>query len=274
MNLGVWETAFAAAVGDFIRNYLPNLVAAIGLVLAGWVVALAAQSAIARVFGGGLALLSRRPALGRAIALTRLSPGLVQLLARVVFWLVLLLFIAAAVERLQLTIAAALVSAFVAFLPRVVVALVIVFGSIVAGQLAYSAVTRGASAARLPQAPLLARAVQVMLVVFGALTAADQVGIQSTLLTVVLATAVAATLGGASLAFGLGSRVAVSNIVGMFYLLKTYRVGQVVRIGDVEGEIVEISQTGVFIASPAGRVLVPGRRFSEEPSVLVAGGRS
>jgi small-conductance mechanosensitive channel len=60
----------------------------------------------------------------------------------------------------------------------------------------------------------------------------------------------------------------------MFYLLKTYRVGQVVRIGDVEGEIVGITQTGVFIESPAGRVLVPGRRFSEDTSTLVTGARS
>jgi small-conductance mechanosensitive channel len=274
MNLGVWETAFAAAVGDFVRNYLPNIAAAVGLVLAGWIVALVARVAVARVFGGGLALLARRPAVGRALARTQLSPRLIAVLARVVFWLVLLLFVAAAIERLQLTIAAALVSAFVAFLPRVVVALVIMFAGIVAGQVAFSAISRGASAARLPQAHLLARAVQMMIVGVAALTAADQVGIQSTLLTVVVATAVAATLGGASLAFGLGSRVAVSNIIGMFYLLKTYRVGQVVRIGDIEGEIVEVTQTGVFIAAPSGRVLVPGRRFSEEPSVLVAGGRS
>jgi small-conductance mechanosensitive channel len=60
----------------------------------------------------------------------------------------------------------------------------------------------------------------------------------------------------------------------VFYLLKTYRVGQIVRIGDVEGEITEITQTGVFIATPQGRVLVPGRCFSETPSVLVTGGRS
>jgi hypothetical protein len=46
-----------------------------------------------------------------------------------------------------------------------------------------------------------------------------------------------------------------------------------VRIGDIEGEIIEISQTGVFIASPDGRVLVPGRRFSEETSTLLAEGR-
>jgi small-conductance mechanosensitive channel len=135
-------------------------------------------------------------------------------------------------------------------------------------------VHRGAAAAGLPQATLLARSVQIVLIFFGIVTGADHVGIQSTLLTVVVATAVGAVLGGATLAFGLGSRIAVSNIVAVFYLLKTYRVGQVVRIGDVEGPIVEITQTGVLIASPEGRVLVPGSRFSTETSTLVAGGQS
>ena len=149
------------------------------------------------------------------------------------FWFVLILFVAAAVERLQLTIAAALLSGFAALLPRVLVGLIILFGSILPGHAAYAAVNRAAAAAGLPQAGLLARSVQLILIFLGIVTAADQIGIQSTLLTVVVATALGAVLGGATLAFGLGSRTAVSNIVAVFYLLKTYRVGQVVRIGDV-----------------------------------------
>jgi small-conductance mechanosensitive channel len=277
MGAGVWESAFASAVGEFLQRvvaYLPNLAAGLGLIVLGWIVALLARAVVSRLLGGALSLIARQPRLGRALERSRLGPEFARLVSRVVFWFILTLFVAAAVERLQLTIAAALVTAFAVWLPRVLVALVIVFGGIIAGQVAHAAVNRAAGAAGVAQAGLLARSVQVILLFFAIVTAADQVGIQSTLLTVVVATAVGAVLGGATLAFGLGSRVAVSNIVAVFYLLKTYQVGQVVRIGDVEGEIVEISQTGVFIASPAGRVLVPGRRFSEEASVLVAGGRS
>jgi small-conductance mechanosensitive channel len=276
MNFAVWESAVAAAVGEFVQRaiaYLPSLAAGIGLIVLGWLIAALTSAAMRRVLGGGLTLLGRQPRLGRAVERTRLGPEFVGLASRVVFWFVLTLFVAAAVERLQLTIAAALVTGFAAWLPRVLVALAIVFGGVVAGQLAFSAVSRAAAAAGLPQAGLLARSVQVILLFFAIVTAADQLGVQSTLLTAVVATAVGAVLGGATLAFGLGSRVAVSNIVAVFYLLKTYRVGQMVRIGDIEGEIIEISQTGVFIASPDGRVLVPGRRFSEETSTLLAEGR-
>jgi small-conductance mechanosensitive channel len=277
MDFAVWESAFASAVTEFLQQaaaYLPSLAAALALVLLGWVVAWLSRLIVSRLLGGATALAMRQPAIGRALERTGLGQGFTTLLSRVVFWFVLALFIAAAVERLHLPIAAALVSAFAAFLPRVLVGLVIVFAGIVAGQISFATVYRTAVAAGLPQAGLLARSVQLILVFFGIVTAADHVGIQSTLLTVVVATAVGAILGGATLAFGLGSRTAVSNIVAVFYLLKTYRVGQIVRIGDIEGEIVEITQTGVFIAAPAGRVLVPGQRFSEEASILVAGGRS
>jgi small-conductance mechanosensitive channel len=270
MDFAVWESAFASAVTEFLQQaaaYLPSLAAALALVLLGWVVAWLSRLIVSRLLGGATALAMRQPAIGRALERTGLGQGVITLLSRVVFWFVLALFIAAAVERLHLPIAAALVSAFAAFLPRV-------FAGIVAGQISFATVYRTAVAAGLPQAGLLARSVQLILVFFGIVTAADHVGIQSTLLTVVVATAVGAILGGATLAFGLGSRTAVSNIVAVFYLLKTYRVGQIVRIGDIEGEIVEITQTGVFIAAPAGRVLVPGQRFSEEASILVAGGRS
>lgn len=270
------DSAFASAVRELlqqIRTYLPSLAAALLLALLGWVVAWLSRFVVSRMLGGVLAIAMRQPTIGRALERTGLGHGIVTLLSRVVYWFVFALFLAAAVERLNLPIAAALVSTFAAFLPRVLVGLVIVFAAIIAGRISFATVHRTAVAAGLPQAGLLARSVQLILVFFGIVTAADHVGVQSTLLTVVVGTAVGAVLGGATLAFGLGSRTAVSNIVAVFYLLKTYKVGQVVRIGDIEGEIVEITQTGVFIASPAGRVLVPGQRFSEEASVLVAGGR-
>jgi small-conductance mechanosensitive channel len=277
MNLAVWKTTFASAAAELVTRvvaYVPSLVAAAGLVLLGYLVAWASRALLTRALTGSLSLAARRVSLGQAIERTRLGPRFIAVLSGVVFWFILALFVAAAVERLQLTIAASLVGAFVVFMPRVLVAIVLVFSALVAGHVAYGGVQRAASIAGMAQATLLGRAVQMILVFFGIVTAADQLGIQSTLLTVVVATAVGAVLGGATLAFGLGSRVAVSNIVSVFYLLKTYRVGQVVRIGDVEGPIVEITQTSVFIDTPAGRVLVPGRCFSETASTLIAGSQS
>jgi small-conductance mechanosensitive channel len=276
MDFAVWESAFASAVREFGQRavaYFPNVATAIGLFVLGWLVARLARAIVTRSLTGGLGLLMRR-GVGRAVEQSHVGPGFIKALGAVVYWFIIALFASAAVERLELTIAAALLTSFAAYLPRVVIGLVIIFGAVVVGRVAYAAVYRTASAAALPQAVILARGVQVVLVFLGAVTAADQLGVQSTLLTVVVAVAVGSILGGATLAFGLGSGGEVSNIVAIFYVLKNYRVGQVVRIAGIEGEIVRITQTGVHLSAPEGQVLIPGRRFTEEASILVTGGRS
>ena len=59
------------------------------------------------------------------------------------------------------------------------------------------------------------------------------------------------------MAFGLGARTAVSNILASYYLQKTYTPGHNVRIGEIEGEIIQITPTAVVLATPEGRTLVP-----------------
>jgi len=47
-------------------------------------------------------------------------------------------------------------------------------------------------------------------------------------------------------------------------------VGQSVRIGDVEGRILEFTPTSVIIATRAGQVLVPAKEFGERNAVMLA----
>jgi small-conductance mechanosensitive channel len=213
--------------------------------------------------------LGRSPLIGRALDRSGVGPGFARVASRVIYWLVLTLFVAAAIERLDLPLVAGLMNSLVAFFPRLLVAVAMVFAALLAGQMAHGAVASASARATLPQAELLGRTTQILIVFLGVATAAEHLGVHSTLVTVVLATILGAVLGGATLAFGLGSGPAVSNIVAIFYVLKTYRVGQQVRVGDLQGEIVEITQTGVMLAVPDGLVLIPGRRFSEEATTLI-----
>jgi small-conductance mechanosensitive channel len=82
----------------------------------------------------------------------------------------------------------------------------------------------------------------------------------------------ASALGAASLAFGLGARTAVGNVIAVHYLRKSYRVGDAVRIGSIEGEIAAITRTAVLLETPDGQVEVPASKFSEEISVLLSEG--
>jgi small-conductance mechanosensitive channel len=138
--------------------------------------------------------------------------------------------------------------------------------------LVHDAVSNAAATARVPYGAALARSAHVSVLVLALVMGADQAGLDSTFLMIALPVALAAVLGGAALAFGLGSRTAVSNIIAAYHLLQLYDVGQRVRIAGFEGRIVSVTPTLVVLDTETGRVAVPAKLFSEQVSVLLAGG--
>lgn len=274
MGYSEWTTAFSDSVSHLIQRviaYLPNLLGAMVLLVLGWLLACLARAAIARLTTSGLAVLSRNTAIGRALERTALRERIPKVVGVMTYWVIVLFFVAAAVERLELRVVTTLISGLAYYLPKVLMGVVIVFAGFVAGNIAHSAISTAASTAGVSHASGLGRAAQILITFVGFVMGAEYLGIQSTFLIVIAAIAVFTTLGGAALAFGLGSGVAVSNIISAHYLLKTYEVGQTVRISGLEGRIVEISQTGVILDAAEGRIIVPAKKFSEEASVLVKG---
>jgi small-conductance mechanosensitive channel len=116
---------------------------------------------------------------------------------------------------------------------------------------------------------MLGRAAKVAVFLLAGVVALDQVGVDSTLLILVFSIVIGVVLGGLALAFALGARTAVSNIIASHYLSRAYRLGQHIRIGNNQGRIEEIGPTYVILETAEGRVLVPAKEFTETTSILL-----
>jgi len=79
-------------------------------------------------------------------------------------------------------------------------------------------------------------------------------------------------LGGIALAFGLGARTHVSNIIAANQLRQIYQAGDNVRIGETEGRVVEITVSRVIIDTEAGSVGIPAKSFDEQEITLLEKG--
>lgn len=192
-----------------------------------------------------------------------------NILGAVVFWGVLLFFLATAANALGLALLSTVVDSLALFVPRVFAAVLILVTGLVIGNLARGAVTAAAASAGATVGPRLGQVVRIAIVTVALLIAMAELGVDTALLTVILSVGVAAIFGGFALAFGLGARTAVSNIIGSHYVRQTFEIGQTARIGDIEGTIVELTPTAVVLEVPAGRVIVPAKQFVEMPAVLV-----
>ena len=264
-----WNDALSAVMQK-VSSHLPNILSALALLLAGWLLARLLRRWTASLAGASLGRLLR-PAAGGALERTGVRKTVPVVIGTAVFWTVIVFAVAAAVEVLGLPAVTNLLGRGEFYIPQVAAAILIVFVGYLAGNLAYGAVSAAAASLHVAYANALGRAAQLGILLVSIIIAIDQVGINSTFLVVILTIILATTLGGAALAFGLGCGTAVSNIIACYYLTKAYRIGQKIRIAGLEGRIVEIAPTSVVLQTSDGRVFVPAKKFSEETSVLLTG---
>ena len=263
-----WFSGFREASQN-VAAFLPALVGAAVLVLAGWLLGRLLGWMARRVVSALLARLAKRPSLRAAIESSGATTQVPGVIGGFVFWVVLVFFVAAAMETLGLPVVTASLSRVAYYLPNVLAALVVVFAGLIAGKMLGSAVSRAASGAGMAFGPMIGGTVRGTVILVAVVVAIEQVGIKADILIFLVAVVVGATVASAGLAFGLGARTAVSNIIASHYVSQAYRVGQTIRMAGVEGKIIQTTPTAVFVAGPQGRVMIPAKQFSEEASVLL-----
>ena len=192
-----------------------------------------------------------------------------EIVGSVVSWAVLLFFVATAANALGVALLSTVVATLSQFVPRVFVALLILVAGLVMGNLARAALASSAVGAGTSFGAGLGQVLRIAIITAAALIAVAGLGVDIALLTAIFSVALAALLGGFALAFGLGARTAISNIIGSHYLRQTFEVGQRVRIGGIEGTIAQLTATAVMLDGPDGRMIVPAKQFGEMPSTLL-----
>lgn len=188
---------------------------------------------------------------------------------RAVYWLVVVCAVMAATETLGLPVVTAWLSGVATFLPRVAVAILIVSLGTVAARVTRHVVTSTATAANVTAAERLGRVTEMALLLGTVLIAIEQLGIDISFLKATLLVVMGGLLIGAALAFGLGGRDLVANILSAHYVQRLYQVGQVVQVDGVEGRIVRIAETSVILECAEGDVSIPARRFADARSTLI-----
>jgi small-conductance mechanosensitive channel len=264
--------ALQQAAADLLAS-LPTLVGALALLLVGWLLAFLLKLLTRRVAERGLRLLTRRKTLRARLQQSVTFQVLPRTLSQLVFWVVFLFFIAAAIQALGLSAVSDIVERAAAYLPRVLGALLIFGAALWLSELGRAMVIRGMTHTRVARAELVGRLAQVATITVGLILAVDQLGVNSTLLVVVLVALFACTFGAGALAFGLGARETVGNILGMHYFSNAYRTDDRIRIDGVEGRVVAKASTNVTLETDEGLVTIPGHLFSTRSSVLLSADR-
>jgi small-conductance mechanosensitive channel len=247
-------------------NYLPNLVTALALIIMGVLLAWFGKWLIVRLSVGVDRIV-------HAIGITSVPVignwpfGII--LGWLVFWIVILLFMKAAVDSLGFPGLASWLESLISNLPVYLIAAVCIVAGVMIGNYVRNLLQGGGLPGGLRQTEMLGSFLRVVIITFAVITGLAQLGLDVSLIEQILVIMVAATAGSIALAFGLGAGPILSNIISGHYVKKNYQIGQRIRINDVDGEILELLPTGVVLDTPSGRTFIPAKLFDENASVLL-----
>jgi hypothetical protein len=236
------------------------------------VIALVVAKVVERVLKSMLSRMRFDQLLGKvgldeALGRIGVRQSLSSVVPRIVYFLLLFLFARGLGDAMGLTVISDAMGSFLAYMPNVVAAvLVVLFGSAV-GQFAGGAVANAADGAGLDFGRSLGNLVSGGVLFIAVIMAIGQLKIDTDVVRLVTA----CSLGGMALAFGLsfglGSRDILRHVLSGYYVRKVLAPGSMVEIDGQRGELRAITPTLTLLDTEQGTVAVANSRFLEETSL-------
>lgn len=185
------------------------------------------------------------------------------------FWLILLFTFLMVADVLGLTLIKTWIDSVLKYSPNLIAAILIILAATIIGKFVAGLISSSGKQLGLSYAGTLGKIGQYFILITAIIIAIDQIGIEVSFLIGLIGIIMAALLFGAGLAFGIGARTSVSNILATFYVRKMYKEGDLVKIGEIEGTVTKIDSTTVVLENEAGQFFIPAKTFSETQSLLI-----
>lgn len=271
-TMETWGNVFVSSFQDAFRQIIeltPNVLAMLVVLVAGYVAArVLARFGTALVEAIGLQTAAERSGLAASMRQVGIDRNVPWIVGSIVFWLTMCVFLTAAFNILGLQAVSDAMQQIVAYIPRLLVAtVVVVIGLLVAGFLR-GVVATSADRVGITYAETLANGVYYVLALMTFIAAFDQLGIKFELLRELILIAFGAVALGFGLAFGLGGRDVMGGILAGYYTRQRLHAGDYVRVAGMEGRVREVGPVATTIETDEEGLLnrhsIPNTRMLAE----------
>jgi Conserved TM helix len=197
--------------GAFVL-FVPRLVAATIIFVLGFFVAIIARRGVERLLAAvNFERFAQRTGAAEMLRVAEM-PKAELLIAQIVFWIVWIGFIVSAVDTLQFGPFQGLVHEFFRFVPRFLVALLVLVLGFLIANFVWRATLLASVNAGLPAARLVSNALRLLVLAIAVVMALDQLGLATRVVLTAFAITYGALMLGLAIALGLGGRDAAKQL--------------------------------------------------------------
>ena len=257
--------------GTAIANYVPIIISALVILLVGWII----SKIVAKVVLKALEIIKLDDVLnkiGLDKMLAKIKDGLsaAKILSKVVYYILMLLFVTSAAQVLGWDMITNGIASFISYIPTLSVALVIFVVGVYIAELIKNMIYTAANSIGVSGAKAIANIVYYLLFIFIAITALNQAGVDTDIITSNITLILGSLLLAFAISYGFASRNLVSNLLSSYYGKGKFAEGQRIKIGDSEGIIVKIDSISVTLQQKDQQMVFPSRRLVEEDVIILS----
>jgi hypothetical protein len=241
-----------------ITNVFPNIIGALVVFLVGWIITKIIVKIIKKVLK--LAKVDKLDEKLNEIEIIEgkeLNFDTIKVVSSFVKWLMYIVLLITASDILGLEIISTQISELLSYLPKLFAALLIFILGLLFASFVKNGLKSLFESMDLSGGKMISQVVFFLMLTFISITALNQAGIDTEIITNNINMIIAAFLLAFAIAFGLGAKEVVGKLLKAFYARKTFEVGQKIEFNNSTYTVEAVESISVKLKNSDGILIVP-----------------
>ena len=261
------ELAFESltAMGEKVMTGLPSLIGAISILIIGWLVTKIILLIIKKILKvAKIDKLNDKINELNLFGKSKINLDISKALLIFAKWILYLTFLIIAADIMNWNIVSVEIGNLLRYLPKLFSALALFMIGIYIAKFVRDAIDSLSSSFNINGGKLISSVVFYIIAIIVTVTALNQAGIDTTIITNNITIILGAFLLAMSIGFGLGSKEIVADLLRSFYSRKIYDIGDHIKISnELEGTIIAVNNISLAIKTSNGKVIIPIKDITE-----------
>ncbi|GAB4376674.1 MAG: hypothetical protein Kow0075_04010 [Salibacteraceae bacterium] len=250
------------ALGETLMGAIPNILGALILLLLGWLLAKGAAKLTQRLLKKtNIDRWTEKLSGSEAFQKNKIKIDTAKVISGFVYWLIILVFFITASDTLGWKSVSKEIGTLVRYLPQLLSAIVIFVIGMYIANFVRQALLATFTSLGVTGSKLLSDLAFYVILILLSVTAMNQAGINTQILTNNISIILGSVLFAFALAFGLGAKDLLHNMLSGLYSRRSFDVGDRIRIDGNEGVIESIDNVHVVLGTDKGKLVIPAGEF-------------
>ncbi len=262
------DFSFGTLLQDVSSKFLgalPNVIGALVVLVIGWIIATLVSKGVRKMLEK-VKIDKLTDNLNQIDLFSKMSLNIKPsfILSKLVYYLLFFVFLIAATDLLKMPAVSELMSDLINYFPKLLSALLLFIIGLVVCDFIRQIIKTACDSVGVPSGKIISDFIFYFLFITVVMSALKQAGVATEFMTQNLTLIIGGIVVAFAVSYGIASWRVTSSLLSSFFTKKKINVGEVIKIKDLKGEVMEMDSTSVTILTEEGRkIIIPMSRFME-----------